>query len=76
MFASYKVGSAWLATCIVEYSILHPLVEIQIGRIDNTKTEILFISEHDKNEEAEFHNVIDEGDELYSYEFLLVRVTK
>ena len=38
--------------------------------------QILFISEHDRNEEAEVHDVIDEGDELFSYEVFLVGVTK
>ena len=40
-----------------------------------TKTKILFISEHYRNEEAEVQDVIDEGDELYSYEYLLVGKT-
>ena len=66
---SYKVGSARLVTCIVEYSKLHVH---HFGRnldwqIDNTETENSSISEHGRNEETEVQDVIDEGDEPYIY---------
>ena len=59
MLISYKNGSVRLATCIVEYSILHPFNHANPDWvIDNTETENLFISENGRNEEAEMQDII------------------